>query len=91
MNETPSTAQPSASLIPPETYETCGKCAHGIFMPADVNQVECHGGPPTPVLIGGGQDALGRVQLNIQTMWPAVLKSSRCCAVFKPKITISLD
>lgn len=63
----------------------CGTCQHTALVPNNVAMIECYGAPPTPVVLGGQPDALGRMQLNIDVLRPLLNRNTRACAIWKPK------
>lgn len=63
-----SETKPSPILgVPPAVKDElpdrcCARCRHFHLMSA--NQASCRFNPPTPILVGGGQDAMGRMQMH---------------------------
>ena len=75
----PSGVKPSAEIV---HAQRCGNCFYAEAIPQDPKSVFCKGGPPTAILIGMAQDALGRQQPMMNSFWPSLLKSSRRCALW---------
>lgn len=70
----------------PSTTETgprCGNCAFGRPVNGQTAIIECHGLPPTPILMGFQQDALGRPNPNIALMFPRVPANEARCALWQ--------
>lgn len=64
-------------LIP----RSCGNCEY-FERTKDPAVGICHGVPPTPCVVGGGQDALGRMQFNVEMMVPRVPRARKGCALW---------
>lgn len=62
----------------------CGNCAwsHPV---SDVKMVACYGNPPQVYIVGGGQDQLGRVTYQVETLSPQVPKDRPPCRFHEPK------
>lgn len=86
MNTQESASPPTVLL---ETHPTCATCVHAELNPQDITMINCWGSPPIPVVVGGGQDQLGRMALNVQVLRPVSQpRTARGCALHKPKPAI---
>lgn len=79
----------SQPIVLAEPFEHCATCMHAELNVQDVNMINCWGAPPVPVVLGGGQDALGRMALNVQVLRPVSQpRNTRACALHKAKPAI---
>lgn len=71
----------------------CGTCRYAIptkqTNPGPFN-LDCHGFPPTPQLVGGGQDALGRNVFQVELLVPRVAPDRVACSVYMPADGVSV-
>ena len=72
------------SVSPVVAPDRCGNCYYSEKIGNDPTMVLCKGGPPTPVILGMGQDALGRPVPQVQSFWGSLPSSSRRCALWAP-------
>ena len=73
--------KPSKTLV---FGETCGNCRFAGTNTEDVvNLAICRGVPPTPVLVGMGQNLAGQPVPNIVGIWPTVGRGMPACALWK--------
>lgn len=63
-----------------EPVQQCGTCKYAKRI--DLNMIECRGVPPIPVVCGAGQDALGRMAMNIELMRPRMAVKEIGCALW---------
>jgi hypothetical protein len=67
------------------TFAKCGTCKFA-QRPADRNGMhDCHGHPPTVILLGGTVDALGRPAAQLETFVPKVKGDRPACALHEPQ------
>lgn len=59
---------------------TCGNCKYAKRL--DLQMIECHGVPPTPVVMGATQGAFGKVSLNIELMRARLSVNELPCALW---------
>ena len=62
----------------------CGTCRFW-QKPDNRNLADCFGMPPTPFVLGGQQDALGRPVLNVEIISPRVHRDRAACSRHDPK------
>ena len=65
------------------TFPKCGTCLYAQAFKAGL--ADCFGEPPTPLVIGTSQDALGRPQFRIESMVAKVKDDRPACALYKRK------
>jgi hypothetical protein len=64
-------------------FPRCGTC---VFAQAfKSNMADCHGRPPTPMVVGASQDALGRPILTVENLVPRVTQDRPACSLYKRK------
>lgn len=74
---------PTVKTQPVAQPDTCGSCRFGpVVAPG---QVECKGVPPTPVVIGMGQNMAGQPAMQIELMRPRLAATEPGCALWKAK------
>jgi hypothetical protein len=64
-----------------ETAEVCGSCRYAQTIKEDLNMIECHGAPPSVVVMGmtpQRQPAMG-------VFWPRLARSFHACALHRRK------
>lgn len=69
-----------------EIGEKCGTCRYGHRI--DLQAVECRGLPPTPVLVPGPPDALGRPQMQTVSLRTRLPANEPGCALWKMKMPV---
>lgn len=62
------------------TLPRCGNCSFAKRL--DLQFIECHGVPPTPVVMGASQGAFGKVNLNIELMRARLSVNELPCALW---------
>jgi hypothetical protein len=72
------------------TFPKCGTCrfAHN---PDPKKLYECHGNPPTPMLLGSGQDQLGRAVLQMEVFSPRVKDDRPACRLYEKRLDFPTD
>jgi hypothetical protein len=70
-------------IIRPKMQITCGNC-RWLEPTKDLTMGICHGSPPTPVVAGMRQTAMG-MQPEIVTMNPTLPRAYAGCALFTPR------
>lgn len=74
---------------------TCGDCAFARAIPADLNQIECGGVPPTPVCFGFQQVSVQLTKASraaapgqpiIKCVPPVLPRTYPACALFVQKV-----
>lgn len=71
--------QAAADSIAP-AKPSCGNCKYAKRL--DLQFIECHGVPPTPVVMGATQGAFGKVALNIELMRARLSVNELPCALW---------
>lgn len=69
----------AAEAIAP-TKPSCGNCKYAKRL--DLQFIECHGVPPTPVVIGGSHGAFGKMNLNVELMRARLSVNELPCALW---------
>lgn len=64
-------------------FPRCGTCVYAQAFKS--NMADCHGKPPTPIVVGVGQDPLGRPILNVENLVPRVTQDRPACSLYKRK------
>jgi hypothetical protein len=59
---------------------TCGNCKFAKRL--DIQVVECHGVPPTPVVIAGSPGPLGKININVELMRARMSINEPACALW---------
>ncbi len=72
-----------AGIIIPALSPSCGNCLYHEPTP-DLQTIACKGVPPTPIMMGAQQTAMG-MQLDIRCFWPQVPRDTKGCALWKAK------
>lgn len=72
-----------------EITRRCATCKHGVRV--DLKLLECYGLPPTPVVIGGKPDALGRMSLQVELMRPRLAITERACSLYEFQLAQAQD
>ena len=65
--------------------EVCGRCRFSHVIPENIEVIECHGVPPTPVVIGGKPNIAGQVQLGVELLRARLPWAEAGCALWKVK------
>lgn len=73
---------------PPLPAERCGNCRYHAPQPQDPRMIMCQGGPPTAVMVGMTQDALGRPNPQMLSFWPSLQASQRRCALWSKETVV---
>ena len=68
----------NGTTLPIIGAHNCGNCNFGDMLKEDLTMVECHGAPPTPVILGMGPQGPA-----IGILWPRLPRSMRSCALWK--------
>lgn len=71
------------------TIKRCGQCKH--LVRTDLKLGDCYGSPPTPVVLGGKPDALGRMALQVELLRPRVAVTERACSLYEFQLTQAVD
>ena len=66
------------------TFPKCGTCQYA-QKPDTKGFCDCHGNPPSPLILGSGQDALGRPTFQIEAMVPKVQAIRPACHLYAAK------
>lgn len=61
--------------------ETCGSCRFARF--EDMGLIECRGVPPTPVVLGMGQNLAGKQGANVQLLRARLPATEAACALYR--------
>jgi hypothetical protein len=75
---------PMSERIVTVTFPKCSTCLYR-QKPDAKNMGDCHGHPPTVLLLGATQDALGRPAFQLETFVPKVAADRAACALYKRK------
>lgn len=75
-------------LLSGQSLPLCGTCKWGVLKPETLDMVECHGAPPTPVVLGVSRDALGREGPYVQPMWPGMPTKQPGCSLHAVKLAL---
>jgi CO dehydrogenase/acetyl-CoA synthase epsilon subunit len=70
------------------TFEKCGGCRFW-QKPDGKGFADCYGNPPTVLLLGVTQDALGRPAMQLETFVPRVAKDRAACSRYQPQADFS--
>ena len=62
----------------------CGNCMFGDLVKEDLTMVECHGAPPTPVVMGMGPQGPA-----IGILWPRLPRAFKSCALWAIRTSAS--
>ena len=83
----PTTAAEAAAkpAIVKEAFSMCGTCVHGVMNPQAMDLLDCHGVPPTPVVMGMAHGPQG-AGVNVQLLRPQVMKTTRACSLHKTRL-----
>lgn len=65
------------------TFPKCGTCRYAQTFKGGL--AECYGNPPTIMMLGTSQDALGRPQLHMEAMVPKVKEDRPACHVYEAR------
>lgn len=71
--------------IKPVVLPKCSTCVYAQEFKPD-GSAECFGHPPTPMIIGAGQDPLGRPSIQLETFVPRVKRDRPACALYQRKL-----
>lgn len=66
--------------------DTCGNCRYGHTV--QLGMTECHGVPPTPVVLGFGQNLAGQTGAQIELLRARLPSDEAACALHKPKAPV---
>lgn len=66
------------------TFPKCGTCVYW-QTPDARGMAECFGMPPTVMMIGASQDALGRPAIQMEVFSPKTQRVRNACSLYKPK------
>lgn len=66
------------------TFPKCGTCVYW-QTPDARGLAECHGMPPTVMMIGASQDQLGRPALQFEVFSPKVQRTRSACSLYNPR------
>lgn len=72
------------------TFPKCGTCRFA-QKPDMKGFLDCHGNPPVPLVLGAGQDALGRTALQIEAMVPKVKADRPACHLHESRQDFATD
>lgn len=72
------------------TFPKCGTCRFAQKFDAR-GMADCFGVPPIPMMIGGGQDALGRPAIQMEVFSPKVKEDRPACSLYKAKQDFATD
>lgn len=67
----------------------CGNCLHAHRL--DLKSIQCWGVPPTPIVVGGRPDALGRLQMQVELMRPQLQATEKACGQWEPATATEVD
>ena len=70
------------------TFPKCGTCRFW-QKPDAKDHAECFGDPPTVILLGATQDALGRPAMQLETFVPRVHKDRAACSRHEQRVDFS--
>ncbi len=70
------------------TFPKCGTCRFA-QAPFKAGMADCYGNPPVPLVLGAGQDALGRTALRIEAMVPKVKEDRSACHVYERRLDMA--
>jgi hypothetical protein len=65
------------------SFSKCGTCLYA--QEFKQNMADCHGMPPTVVLLGQTQTVLGQPALQLETFVPRVARDRPACSLYKRK------
>jgi hypothetical protein len=66
------------------TFPKCGTCFYR-QKPDPRDMGDCFGNPPTVIMLGMSQDALGRPAVQMETFVPKVKADRPACALYRRK------
>lgn len=69
-------------LIRPKIPEVCSTCRFA-QPTANLAMMMCTGSPPTPIVVGARQGALGKAEYQVENFWPQVQRSMPGCSLWK--------
>ena len=72
------------------TFPKCGTCRFA-QVPFKNNMADCYGRPPTPMLLGTSQDALGRPVLQMEVFSPKVKDDRPACALYEKRLDFATE
>lgn len=72
------------------TFPKCGTCRFA-QVPFKGGLADCYGKPPVPLVLGAGQDALGRTALQIEAMVPRVKEDRNACSLHQVRLDFQTD
>ncbi len=64
----------------------CANCAFAKLRFEDVHKIECHGLPPTLMMVGAKPGPLGGMNIQIEQFRPQLDKTSMACSLFRARL-----